>query len=419
MNNQLDRHHHDDLEYQVYLKKCESRRRKMRNEKIRQRKIRRLVRHYAIIIAAICFVVFIFMAGINIRSSAQEMVAQNVVTTDSVSVSDAEEVQESASVETADATVATEQTADSSEETASTETSETEDADNTTTSLASGNYQSLGTVSSATYTAAATAATQGLSSDIVSDYGILVDTQTGTILAERNATTQISPASMTKILTVLVAAEHIDASELDDTVQITSDITDFCYQNDCSAVGFEAGETVTVGELFYGTILCSGADAAIALADYVAGSQDDFVELMNEKLDQLGLSDSAHFTNCIGIYDEDHYCTVYDMAMILEAATQNDFCKEIMSTHQYTLTTASQHPDGITISNWFLRRIEDKDTGGTVVCAKTGYVSQSGNCAASYTEGDNSEQYICVTADSTSAWRCIYDQVAIYDAYLE
>ena len=222
---------------------------------------------------------------------------------------------------------------------------------------------------------------------------------------------------MTKILTVLVAAEQIEEKNLDDKVTITIDITDYSYSNDCSSVGFAENERVTVRDLFYGTILPSGADAALALATYVAGSQEAFVELMNEKLQELGLSDTAHFTNCVGLYDEAHRCTVYDMAMIMEAAMDNPLCREVMSAHTYTTSATAEHPDGITISNWFLRRIEDKETGAEIVCGKTGYVVQSGNCAASYGEDQNGNGYICVTADSTSAWRCIYDHVALYSEF--
>ena len=87
---------------------------------------------------------------------------------------------------------------------------------------------------------------------------------------------------MTKVLTVLVAAEHITEAELDDTFTMTIDITDYCYVNGCSVVGLMVDETVPVRELFYGTILSSGADAALGLATYVAGSQEAFVALMNE-----------------------------------------------------------------------------------------------------------------------------------------
>ena len=103
-----------------------------------------------------------------------------------------------------------------------------------------------------------------LGEDFPSRCAVLVDLDTRTVLAEKNADTVISPASMTKVLTVLVAAEHITEAELDDTFTMTIDITDYCYVNGCSVVGLMVDETVPVRELFYGTILSSGADAALA-----------------------------------------------------------------------------------------------------------------------------------------------------------
>ncbi|MGN0346929.1 MAG: D-alanyl-D-alanine carboxypeptidase family protein [Lachnospiraceae bacterium] len=252
--------------------------------------------------------------------------------------------------------------------------------------------------------------------NVISGYGLLVDADTGEIIAQKEATARINPASMTKILTVLVAAEQI--RDLEETVVITIEDTDYSYSNDCSAAGFSVDEEVTVRDLLYGTILPSGGDAAHALARYVSGSEEAFVDLMNQKLDELGLSDTAHFTNCVGLYDENHYCTLLDMAVILKAAMENELCREVMSCHIYTTTKTTQHPDGIELSNWFLRRIEDKDAHGEVLCAKTGFVNQSGNCAASYTIGADGKQYICVTAGATSAWRCIYDHVQIYVDYI-
>lgn len=267
------------------------------------------------------------------------------------------------------------------------------------------------------YTAKATEDTIRPGEDVVSKNVIFIDLSNDTILAQKDSQMIINPASMTKILTVLVAAENISEEDLEDTFTITIDITDYSYRNDCSNVGFDVGEAVTVRDLFYGTILPSGGDAALGLATYVAGSQEAFVVMMNDKLAELGLSETAHFTNCIGLYDEEHYCTVYDMAMILEAALDNELCREVLSAHTYTTSKTQEHPEGITISNWFLRRIEDKDTGGEVVCGKTGYVVQSGNCAASYGIDNAGKEYICVTADSTSSWRCIYDHVALYKQF--
>lgn len=253
---------------------------------------------------------------------------------------------------------------------------------------------------------------------VVSSRGILIDVESGDILAAKGAHKRIVPASMTKILTVLVAAEHITPEQMDDKVEITIDITDYSYRNDCSNTGYEVGEKVTVRDLFYGTILPSGADSAVALATYVAGSHEKFVDMMNEKLEEMGLSETTHFTNCVGLYDEDHYSTPYDMAMIIKAATDNEWVREVMSTHTYTTSKTKQHKEGLTVSNWFLRRIEDKDTHGEVLCAKTGFVAQSGSCAASLAADKNGKEYICVTAGSTSSWRCIYDHVELYQKYL-
>lgn len=253
------------------------------------------------------------------------------------------------------------------------------------------------------------------SDNVQSSYGVLVDLDSGKVIAQKDGNVRINPASMTKILTLLVAAEHIE--NLDDTFTMTQEIGNYIFSKDCSAVGLKVGDVQTIRDLMYGTILPSGADAAMCLAEYVSGSQEEFVKLMNEKLDELGISSTAHFTNCIGIYDKDHYCTLLDMAMILKAAEENELCHEILNARTYTTSPTSEHPEGITISNWFLRRIEDKDTHGDVVGAKTGFVNESGCCGASYQISNDGSHYICVTADAWSTWRCIYDHVDIYDTY--
>lgn len=277
------------------------------------------------------------------------------------------------------------------------------------------------------FSAKSTDATQGFGDSIISEYGIVIDVEKGTILAGKGAKSRINPASMTKILTVLTAADALgisgdaekDAAVLQDTFTITIEITDYSYVHDCSNVGFEVGEEVTVQDLFYGTILPSGGDAALGLACYVAGSQEAFVELINKKLEELELSDTSHFTNCVGLYDAEHYSTPYDMAVMLKTAADNSFVRDVLSAHTYTTSATVQHPEGLLISNWFLRRIEDKDTHGGVLCGKTGYVVQSGSCAASLATDTAGKEYLCVTAGSSSSWQCIYDQVALYQKYLE
>lgn len=273
----------------------------------------------------------------------------------------------------------------------------------------------------AVYSAQAGPDTAVLGPELNSEYAVLIDVAKGEILAEKEAGATINPASMTKVLTVLVASEHLESeADLQDTVTIDFDITDYCYVNDCSVVGFLVDEEVTVRDLFYGTILPSGADASLGLANYIAGSQEAFVDLMNEKLEALGLADTSHFTNCVGLYDEDHYCTVYDMAMILKAAMDDPLCREVISTKIHYTEPTALHPEGQVLSNWFMRRIEDKDSGAvTVLGGKTGYVNESGNCAASCGQDTAGNLYICVTGKAGSSSLCMADHVALYTGYVE
>ena len=93
-------------------------------------------------------------------------------------------------------------------------------------------------------------------------------------------------------------------------------------------------------------IVSSGADASLGLAALSAGSQEAFVERMNEKAAELGLSDGAHFTNCVGLYDPEHRCTARDMALILGAAMENKVCREILTTKHYHTAATEFHPEG-------------------------------------------------------------------------
>ena len=258
--------------------------------------------------------------------------------------------------------------------------------------------------------------TKSVSSAVDSGYAILISLSENKVLAERQSKAKMYPASMTKVLTVLVAAEHLEGEEhLDDIFTMTQAIESFSYNNGCSNVGFSPGERVRVEDLFYGTILPSGADAAMGLAEYTAGDQESFVEMMNEKAAELGLSDSSHFMNCVGLYDDNHYTTAADMATIMNAAINNPLCLKVLSQHTYTTTPTSYHPNGIVVSNWFLRRIEDKMTTGVVYCGKTGFVKESLNCAVSYGRDNEGKGYICCTGYAHGGWQAIRDHVNIYE----
>ena len=264
---------------------------------------------------------------------------------------------------------------------------------------------------------APTEGTVTLGEDFPSEFAVLADGETGEILAEKGSDQLLSPASMTKVLTLLVAAESV--TDWERVFVMDRETADFCFRHDCSVVGYEVGEEVPARELLYGCILSSGADASLGLAALSAGSQEAFVERMNEKAAELGLSEGAHFTNCVGLYDPEHRCTARDMALILRSAMENELCREILTAKRYHTAATEFHPQGQDLSNWFLRRIEDKDCGNAeVLAAKTGYVAESGSCAASYAQDADGRGYLCVTGNAHSAWRAIYDHVELYRSYV-
>ncbi|MBR5970509.1 MAG: D-alanyl-D-alanine carboxypeptidase [Lachnospiraceae bacterium] len=248
-----------------------------------------------------------------------------------------------------------------------------------------------------------------------STYAVVVDVRAANAVMERNANASMNPASMTKILTLLVAVEHI--SDLNAPVTVPQGVIDYAKAELASRVGFSAGETVRVQDLLYGTILPSGADAALTLAIYVGGSHENFVRMMNEKLAQLGLSKTAHVTNCIGLYDANHHCTVKDVAVLLGEAMKNPLCAQILGARTYTTTGTAQHPGGITVRNNFLVQIDPMETNGNIRAAKTGYLRQAGSCAASYLVSKSGRHYICVTGNAGNSAQAIRDHALLYQQY--
>ncbi|WP_175456438.1 D-alanyl-D-alanine carboxypeptidase family protein [Oribacterium sp. KHPX15] len=251
--------------------------------------------------------------------------------------------------------------------------------------------------------------------DVNANFMILVDADSDMIVAEKNGDSKMYPASMTKVMTLLVACEHI--TDLDQEVEITSDIIDYVNDNDASNCGFKAGEIVTVKDLLYGLILPSGADAALALVRLIAGSEKQFVNLMNEKAQEIGISATTHYTNCTGLYDDNHYTTAKDMALVMKYAASNPYASAVLSTRNYTTKANNKHSSGISFSNKFLTRIDSQSTGGKALMAKTGYVSKAGNCAVSSFTGPSGSHYICVTGKTSGAWNVVYAHADLYKQY--
>ena len=245
-------------------------------------------------------------------------------------------------------------------------------------------------------------------------YAIVVDTETNEIVAEHDYNVKMYPASLTKIMTLIVAAENTD--NLEETVLITADMIDPLIAQEASVAGFAAGETPTVKDLIYGVVLPSGADAAVAVARHVGGSEEAFVSTMNDKVKELGLK-NTHFTNPVGLHDPENYSTAEDIAIILEYALKNDFCREVLETYEYKIAPTEYNPEGLTLTSTMFSRMTGTEMPGVVVKGgKTGFTDESGQCLASFAE-INGKIYVMVLADGWSKWETIYETLSGYSVF--
>ncbi len=250
---------------------------------------------------------------------------------------------------------------------------------------------------------------------VKSSYVALVDVDGGQVIAGRDCDTRIYPASMTKVMTLIVAVETLESQECSHT--FTAEEIYPLVQAQASRAGFDPGEKVGLTDLLYGLILPSGADAAVALAEMTAGSEEAFAELMNRKCEELGLA-NTHFVNSTGLHDEQQYTTPVEMAVIMEYAMKNETCAEVLSTYQYTTQPTEQHPEGILLtSTMFSRMYGNEVEGVTILSGKTGYTDEAGNCLVSYAQ-KGGHAYIAVTAYAANKWNCIFDDFELYKNYL-
>ncbi len=261
----------------------------------------------------------------------------------------------------------------------------------------------------------ADAHTVTLGEDVDAKNCILTDITENRIVAQKGADEIIFPASMTKILTLITAVENMTNPEA--TFTFSYAVTDPLYIQEASVVGFLADETVGVRDMLYGSILASGADATTGLAITIAGSEEAFVTLMNEKARELGIT-TLNFTNASGLHNNEHKCSVTDMAVLLDYAMNNEQCREVLTAVNYTTEPTEQHPEGIKVESTLFSRIYgDEPEGAVITAGKTGYTIEAGNCIASFAEGENGHKYVCVTAGGSDKWKAVHDHVNLYTAY--
>ena len=246
--------------------------------------------------------------------------------------------------------------------------------------------------------------------DISSKNVILYNLKDNSVIYEKNPDDKVYIASLTKIMTAIVAIENIE--DLDQRILITGNMINN-LANDLSKVGFIEGEVVTYRDLLYGTLLKSGADATDILAISISGSVNEFVKLMNQKAKDLGM-DNSNFENTIGIEGTNHHSSARDLATLLKYAIKNETFLEVFSSKTY-ISTNKEHD-----MNGPLKYITDKDNINFkyIKGAKTGYTSKAGLCLASIATYKGID-YLLVTigADYENKTQHMEDSKKIYEYF--
>lgn len=231
--------------------------------------------------------------------------------------------------------------------------------------------------------------------DIVATAAIVMDAESGQILYEKNAYDKRYPASITKIMTTLLAIENkVDFNE---TISMTENAV-WGIERDSTNIGLDVGEKVTIGDLIYATMVKSANECAYALAEIVGGDVEHFADMMNQKAAELGCQ-NTHFVTPNGLHDDDHYTCAYDMALITKAALEYNEFREIAGTQSYTIPPTNMSEESVEFwngnkmilpaSEYYYKYCE----GG-----KNGYTTVANNTLVTYAKKDDLE-LICVVLD--------------------
>ena len=226
--------------------------------------------------------------------------------------------------------------------------------------------------------------------ELSSTAGILVDQDSGRVLFEKNADQTAYPASLTKVMTVLVAVEAVERGEFALTDSVTA--SDSCLQgmvDDGSTAGIVPGETMSLKDLLYCALLASANEACNVIGEYIGGTVSDFVDMMNSRAAGLGCS-GTHFANTHGLPDESHYTTARDMALIYREALSHELFAEIAGTINYTVPATNVAGERqLSNTNGLINQNTQLYSGNYYEYAKTdktGHTSAAGYCLVSSAE---------------------------------
>lgn len=231
---------------------------------------------------------------------------------------------------------------------------------------------------------------------IMAEAGIIMDMDSGAVLFGQQIHVAFAPASITKLLTALVVAENCS---MDDEVVFSEDAVYNVESGSGNKLKLDTGDKLSVEDSLYVMLLLSSNQAANALAEHTAGSRDAFVDLMNQKLEELGCTES-HFANPSGLNDENQYVSAYDMAVIARAAFSNEKVLEISSARKHSIGATINNPNGANFDMEH-RLLVTEDPNSQYYCegavaGKTGYTSLAGNTLVTYVSRNGRNQIAVV-----------------------
>ena len=225
---------------------------------------------------------------------------------------------------------------------------------------------------------------------IASESAVLMDADTGTILYNKNMDTIHFPASTTKIMTCLLAAENCS---MDETVTFSKEAV-FGIDRGSSNVGIDVGESITMEEAIYCVMLASANEVAAAIAEHISGSTEEFAKLMNKRAAELGCT-NTHFMNANGLPNDEHWTTAHDLALIARAFNNNETCVRIASTSRYEVKATATQPDTFVIPNHHGMYPGKDYAYDGVTWGKTGYTNVARSTLVTAAER-NGMNLICV-----------------------
>lgn len=218
---------------------------------------------------------------------------------------------------------------------------------------------------------------------------VIMDADSGEILYGKNIYKHLYPASITKLMTALLAYENLDLAD-----HITfSENAVYGIESGSSNIGMDVGQSITVEEALYGLLIASANEVAIALGEKVSGSEKDFADLMNERARQLGC-ENTNFVTLNGLHDRNHYTCAYDMALIARQIYQHTDLIRYMSDYNYHFVKSEKQPDDFWISNTNDFLTGEMEYDG-IVGGKTGYTDQARETLVTFAERED-VHLICV-----------------------